>query len=288
MIALTQYLVRFTIVIPILSFSQFNSSLSEINFFLLVLSTVLISAGGYIINDYYDFPIDTINKPSEVIVDGQLDRKWCMKIYVLLSGCGVLIGCYLSFVKEIPNVWMINILSTILLWKYSSDFKKIFLLGNLVISFLTGLAVIILLLTDSYAHGDDVIKKLICGYTVFAFVMTFIREVIKDMEDKEGDETYGRKTLPVVLGVNVSKTIVLFLIVITLSSLVFIQFMQHQWNDMVSFCYVVFGIEIPLLVLAVTLFRAGAKEDFNKASSLTKTIMLTGILSMLVFYLRYK
>ncbi|MFI5218262.1 MAG: geranylgeranylglycerol-phosphate geranylgeranyltransferase [Bacteroidia bacterium] len=288
MIALTQYLVRFTIITPILSVSGMNSALSNFDFFLLVFSTVLIAAGGYIINDINDFQIDALNKPENVIVGKRIDKNLSNKIHLLLSGTGVALGCYLSFIREIPNVWMINLLSTGLLWMYSSQFKKIIVAGNFIISFLAALSIIIILLADKNAYAAMAIRKLICGYTVFAFVITMIREVIKDMEDAAGDKAFGRKTIPVVMGNMFSKYYSAFLVLVILFSIAIIQYYQRQWEDKVSFIYVVLFIELPLAALLFFLFRSKEKKDFSRLSLLAKGIMFTGILSMLVFYLRYK
>lgn len=288
MIALAQYLIRFTIVVPILSTSGLLSSVSGFNFFLLVFSTVLIAAGGYIINDVNDFQIDTLNKPAQVMAVKLFDKKWCLKMHLLLSGTGVVIGCYLSFFRQIPNVWMINLLSTGLLWIYSSRIKKIIVAGNFVVSFLSALSLIIILLADKNAYSEIVIRKLICGYTVFAFVITMVREVIKDMEDSEGDKAFDRNTIPVVLGNLFSKYLSAFLVLVILFSIAMIQYYQKQWDDMVSFIYVVAFIEIPLAALLFLLPRSKEKKDFSQMSLLTKGIMFTGVLSMLVFYLRYK
>ena len=124
-IALAQYLVRFAIIIPILEAYNLTSAVSEINFFLVVLSTVLIAAGGYIINDYHDLQIDLINKPSKVIISKKVSKKASINLYGIVSLSGVAIGVYLSFFQNIFLLWQINILSAVLLLIYSSYLKKI-------------------------------------------------------------------------------------------------------------------------------------------------------------------
>src|SRR3954469_11447769 len=110
-IAVTQYLVRYTIILPILAAYNLTSAVSDINFFLIVVSTVLIAAGGYIINDYHDLQIDLINKPAKVIVDKFISKKTCFNLYAGLSLSGIAIGIYLSFFQGIFLFWQINILS---------------------------------------------------------------------------------------------------------------------------------------------------------------------------------
>jgi 4-hydroxybenzoate polyprenyltransferase len=273
-IACTQYLIRYTIIIPILAAYNLTTAVSEINFFLLVLSTVLIAAGGYVINDYHDRQIDMINKPSKVIIGKQISKK----------------QSYLSFFQNIFLLWQINLISVALLWLYSSMLKKFFMVGNIVIALLAALSLLIIIFSEKTIWTNEVMeaKYLIFAYSLFAFIMTWIREVIKDLEDKEGDIAFNRKTLPVIAGDVFSKLFASFLILTVLFSLALIQFRQQQWQDSVSFGYVVIGIELPLVALLILLSQANKKKAYTVSSLLTKGIMLTGVLSMLVFYLRYK
>jgi 4-hydroxybenzoate polyprenyltransferase len=289
-IALTQYLIRYTIIIPILTVYGLTSSLSEINFFLIVLSTILIAAGGYIINDYHDQQIDLINKPERVIIGKTVSKKQGIIFYAALSATGIAIGIYLSFVHNVPLIWQINFISAALLWLYSSMLKKIFLIGNVLISLLSSLSLLIIFISEKIIQTNEVkeTKYLIIAYSIFGFIMTWIREVIKDLEDKEGDLIFDRKTLPIVAGEVFSKWFAVLLIFVVLYSLMFIQYKQQQWHDKISFAYVIAGIELPLIVLFVLLLRANTKKQYTVSSRLTKVIMVTGILSMLVFYLRYK
>ena len=160
--------------------------------------------------------------------------------------------------------------------------------GNFVISFLSALSVIIILLTDKNKYVETAIPKLICGYTVFAFIITWVREIIKDMEDIRGDEMFGRKTIPVVMGKPFSKYFSAFLILVILFSLMLIQYHQRQWEDWLSFFYAVTFVQFPLVAMLFFLFRAKEEKDFGRLSLLAKVIMLTGVLSMLIFHLRYQ
>lgn len=297
LIILTQYLIRYTIVIPILTAFGQASEVSETNFFLVVLSTVLIAAGGYIINDYYDLQIDRINKPEKVIIGNRVSKKQSINMYAATSLAGIAIGAYLSFFQDIFLLWQINFLSASLLLLYSSLFKKIILVGNFIISLLAALSVYLLLILEKKTWVNFLLGRpetipaiayLISAYALFAFLTTWIREIIKDLEDEEGDRVFGRKTLPVVAGNKVSKLCSSFLLLVVLFSLVLIQFRQKQWEDMISFIYVVVFVELPLLILLFLLFNAKRKSDYTASSLLAKGIMLAGILSMFVFYLRYK
>ena len=296
-IALTQYLIRYTIILPILATYNLTSTVSEINFFLVVLSTVLIAAGGYIINDYHDLQIDLINKSEKVIVDKFISKKKCFNLYAGLSLSGIAIGVYLSFSQNIFLFWQISVFSFALLLVYSTTLKKMFLIGNVPISVLSALTIYLILIIEkntwisflqNQADSIKVIPYLISAYSLFALIMTWIREVIKDFEDKEGDSIFNRKTFPIFAGNFISKLFVSFLILVVLSSLILIQYKQQQWQDKISFFYVVATIEVPLIALLTLLWRADKKKDYTVSSLLTKGIMLSGVLSMLVFYLRYK
>ena len=188
-IALTQYFTA--------GFLIGMHTLNDVNLFFLSLSTVLIAAGGYIINDYYDVKIDYINKPDRVVIGKSITRRYAILFHIALSVAGIVIGFYLSW-----KIGGVNVLSVFLLWLYSNTLKRLPFVGNLTVAFLTGLAVIIV---DLF-YGKD--NSLVLIYALFAFFMTLVREVIKDMEDLKGDNSFGCKTLPIVWGIRKKKILI--------------------------------------------------------------------------------
>lgn len=236
--------------------------------FLLSLSSALIAAAGYIINDYYDVKIDLINKPDRVIVGRVVKRRVAMMWHIALSGTGILMGGYLSL-----TIGFFNLLSAGLLWLYSNQLKRMPLIGNLSVALLTGWAVYVV---GVFYHTHNI---MVLAFAGFAFAFTLIREVIKDIEDVKGDATFGCRTLPVVYGIRRTKMMVyLFSIAFLLGmSVLAYQFVGQQ---LTIFCL---GLVIPLSIISVMLYRADTIAQYNKLSTYCKLIMLVGIMSMVFF-----
>ncbi|MDX2429544.1 MAG: geranylgeranylglycerol-phosphate geranylgeranyltransferase, partial [Bacteroides sp.] len=234
-IAATQYAMRYLIMEPLLPTSDFELQFGNLQFFLLVLSTVFIAGAGYIINDYFDTRTDMINKPARVVVGVEVGRRQAMILHAILNIIGVGIGIYLSFYIKLPALSLVFMLATGLLWFYSTTYKRQFLVGNLSVSFLTGLVPLMVVLFEipllNRAYGEQMllhnasfnyIFAWVAGFSLFAFLSTLIRELIKDAEDFEGDSAYGMRTVPIVLGEGWTKAIVLGLIFSTLGVLIFL------------------------------------------------------------------
>ncbi|UII22930.1 geranylgeranylglycerol-phosphate geranylgeranyltransferase [Fulvivirga ligni] len=242
--------------------------LTDIRLFLLVFSSVIIAAAGYIINDYYDVKIDLINKPERVVVGKVLKRRIAMIAHTVLNVVGVGIGLILS-----PKIAVVNFVSALLLWLYSNQLKRMPFIGNLVVAFLTGLSIYIL----NVLYGTHHI--LVLSYATFAFAFTLVREIIKDMEDLKGDATFGCKTLPVVYGLRKTKVIIYVLTVIFIISL---SVLSHLFvgEGMTYFCI---SLILPLSYLVYKLYLSDTVKDFRYLSNYCKVIMLIGILSMIFF-----
>ena len=203
---------------------------SDFKFFLLSVSTVLIAAAGYIINDYYDIKIDFINKPDRVVIGKSITRRYAILFHSVLSGLGVLIGAYVS-------LWVgaVNIISIFLLWLYSNLLKRLPFVGNLSVAFLTGLS---LVLVDLYFHSGN---YMIYIYANFAFFMTLIREIIKEMEDLKGDNSFGCKTLPIIWGIRKTKQMIYFLLFVLVVTVVVLNLM---FTDLPISFFVLFRFRI--------------------------------------------
>ena len=240
-------------------------TLNDAQLFLLSLSTILIAAGGYIINDYYDVKIDYINKPDRVVIGKSITRRYAILFHIALSVSGIVLGFYLSW-----KIAGVNLLSVFLLWLYSNSLKRLPFVGNLTVAFLTGLAVFIV---DLF-YGKD--SSLVVIYALFAFFMTLVREVIKDMEDLKGDHSFGCKTLPIVWGIRKTK-ILIYVILIVFGGVVIV---LNQLYQALPFKYHLIFLFVPLLWLFLRLIRADMKKDFTRLSMYCKVIMMLGILSM--------
>lgn len=302
-IAATQYAMRYLIMEPLLPSDTFTLQFGDFQFFLLVLSTIFIAAAGYIINDYFDTQADMINKPARVVVGVRISRRVAMTLHALLNIIGVSIGVYLAFYIKLPSLSFVFILATGLLWFYSTNYKRQFLVGNLSVSLLTGLVPLMVVLFEipllNREYGQVMLRNdasfnyifaWVAGFSFFAFLTTLIREVIKDAEDFEGDRAYGMKTVPIVLGTRWTKAVLVVLIGLTVFMLVFLLLKYILFSvvpaDYFSLIYFSFFLILPFIILAVQVIRAKDKQGYGRASTLIKLVMLTGILySILVFYL---
>ncbi|MFP4090590.1 MAG: geranylgeranylglycerol-phosphate geranylgeranyltransferase, partial [Cyclobacteriaceae bacterium] len=233
---------------------------------LLVFSTTVIAAAGYLINDYYDIKIDFINKPNKVIVGRVLKRRMVMFAHTLLNMLGIGIGFFLS-----PMVGLVNFSAAFLLWLYSNQLKRLPLIGNVTIAFLSGLSVWVIGL---YYPQQEL---LVFTYAVFAFGISLVREIIKDIEDMQGDETSGCKTLPIILGVRYTKFFLYFLSALFIFLLFFMSGMIGNQQLIYFFLLLI----IPIAYFITRLVYADTKREFSFLSNFCKLIMLSGILSMI-------
>jgi 4-hydroxybenzoate polyprenyltransferase len=257
----------------ILAISQYFTATMLISFstifdwrlFLLVSSTCLIAAAGYVINDYYDIKIDLVNKPERVVIGHGITRRYAILLHTVLSLLGVAIGAFLDW-----RIGAINMASAFLLWWYSNDLKRQPFIGNLVVALLTGMSIIIV---DALYRTGNV---LIVIYASFAFFMTLIREIIKDMEDLKGDHSFGCKTLPIVWGFRKTKFLIyaimfIFSLTVILLDMFFVKLALY---------YFILFLFTPLLWLLYSLIHADTKKDFRWLSTFCKVIMLLGVFSM--------
>lgn len=297
-IAITQYLIRYAIIEPMISLSSFELQLSHLDFFLMSLSTVLVAAGGYIINDYFDTRIDRINRPNLVVIDTYIKRRVAMGAHLVSSIAGILLGFYVAYKAGVYQLGFIYVISSGMLWFYSTDFKRKLLIGNLVISFLTALVPIMVPLFDipllNKEYGEILLEantdftfllRFIGAYSLFAFVSSLIREIIKDMEDVNGDTSFGRSTIPIAIGIEKSKTVVLALSIILMLGLAYVQYIQLEAKDILFFMYILVAIQLPMLYLIVKLLKAKEVLQFAFISKIVKVIMLAGVLSSILVYI---
>ncbi|OWP62121.1 prenyltransferase [Hymenobacter amundsenii] len=240
-------------------------------FGLLVLAALSIGAAGYIINDYYDVKIDAINRPGRLVVGRAVNRRHAMLAHLLLSGLGVGLSGLLS-----PLLGLVNLGSALLLWGYSVRFKRVALVGNVSIATLT--AALVLLPELQASTG----RSAVWGYALAAFLLTIVREIVKDVEDMRGDAQHDCHTLPLVWGVRRTKWVTGFFLaclVLLVAGAVFNCLLLSQRYGLGSWLLVlVLG---PLLALAAGLRRADQRQHFARLSTWCKAIMLSGVLSML-------
>lgn len=284
------------VVVPLLKTSEFTPSLHTWQFLLIVLSTVLIAAGGYVINDFFDKDIDAANGIGKV----HDFSGWTMKtLYFVFSIIGIAIGLYLTYALKLRQFALTYLLTAALLYFYSASYKRLPLVGNFVVAFLTAVAVFLPAFADyelQYAFRDiklpvinnkmynlRLIIAITAAYAFFAFLISLVREIIKDMEDIEGDREFGCNTLPIVAGINNTKLIAIGLLLLIVGLILFLQIKQAWWESLPVFGYTILFVQVPLLILSVKLFLSDEKKHFKVASMIAKVVMVGGILSLPVF-----
>lgn len=293
-VALTQLGLHYLVILPILRDAQLPSSLNDFEIALLVVSTVLIAAGGYIINDYFDVQIDRVNKPDRVYIDRVFKRRTAILWHQIFSGIAVVIGVYLAWRAGNLKLMFIQPIVVGFLWFYSTGYKKQPLTGNIVVAFLTGLVVLIVgiyqtqLFYNPYASSAAAaIFIRLFFYFVFAFLVSLMREIVKDMEDVEGDEQFGSRTLPVLFGINKSKLVVYGIAGVTFLIVVYIQYSRYQYKDFLTIIYLLQTLQVPIGVIVWQLYVADSPKHFRRVSTLIKLLMLMGIFSMAYLYFLY-
>lgn len=265
----------------------------DVLFWILVTASVCIAAAGYIINDYFDFHIDAINKPQKVVIDKVIKRRWAIIWHWFLSGLGILLTAYISYKTNKFHILAANITCVLLLWFYSTTFKKKILWGNILISLLTAWVILVIYFFVGTGIGKwqspdlalDVkrLYKFAILYAGFAFLLSVIREAVKDLEDLEGDIKYGCRTMPIGWGVPAAKVYTAIWLVVCVGMLTAILIYAGLSGWWVASLYIAIAILIPLFMILFALGKAGAPEAYHKISSMLKLVMLAGILSMLFF-----
>jgi 4-hydroxybenzoate polyprenyltransferase len=271
-------------------------ALADWQYGLLVLSTVLIAAAGYVINNIYDVATDSINKPNDVVIGKGISETAGYNIYIVLNITGVSIGFYLSNIIMRPGFATLFILIASLLYFYATSLKQIMILGNFIVALLLSFSVLIIGVFDLFPATTvenraqmASLFSILTDYALFAFMINFIREIIKDIEDVNGDYNQGMNTLPIAIGNSRAAKIALGLAVIPfILTLLYIDKYFVENNLLVVTIYAFAFVLAPLLYFIVKIFTAKSQKDFHHLSTVLKLILLFGILSILVITLNIK
>ena len=285
MIALVQCLIKYGLLQPF----GVSMSLNTFNFFLLMVSTLCIAAAGNIINDIYDVETDAINKPEKVIIGKSVSEKMGYNLFIALNVLGVGMGFYISHVVGKSELFAIFVIVSALLYVYASFLKQTFLVGNIVISVLVALSIIIVgffeLIPAMTVQNQGIqlaFFRILLHYAFFAFIINLIREIAKDIEDIDGDFKSGMRTLPIVIGRNLASKVLFVLSLLPLLAVIYyINISWYKQPDAVIY-YLVFIIA-PLIYLSILIFNAKTKKDYHAISNLLKLVMLFGMLSILLY-----
>ncbi len=295
-IAFIQLMMRQVVLLPILQKYGFEIARDHTYLILLIIATVFIAAGGYVLNDYFDVKIDAINRPKKLIVGKDISKRTAMLLHQILTGVGTLTGLVLAYSTRSFTLAFIFIVVPGLLWFYSASYKRQFLTGNLIVSFVAALTVLVVAIAElavlKKEFGGLVYETPIPaefygwmgGFAIFSFLTTWIREIIKDMEDEHGDREMECRTMPIKWGLKKTKIFVYFLIVVTISALLFADYFLIDFEGSLTLRFVLVGLALPLIILIYLISVAKTPYQFHQASTLVKFIMLVGVLYSLVFY----
>lgn len=298
MTAIVLFVMEKWVATPILCAAYFGEQLPWWLLTLLMLATVLITAGGYVINDYFDVKIDQINRPDRLIVTRSVTKPEAMRLFQVLTAAGIVCGivasiCLRSWVTAVIFVFVPG-----LLWFYSASYKRQFLIGNLIVALAAALCPLLIAIANvawlKHLYGDvngiDVLSLTtlphdlymwIGGFAAFALWGTFIREIIKDMQDVTGDRELECHSLPVVLGEPVTKGIVTALLLAMAGAIVWLAWwvipFPNGWNSLHA-RYVVLGLLVPIACELWLLWSARIPSDYRTAQSVMKFVLLMGVL----------
>lgn len=293
-VAVTQYSLQYLVLAPALQAAGRSPTLDHFHFFLLVLDTLLVTAAGYIVNDLLDLPSDLVNKPEKVFINRHFSLWQGYVIYSALVLAGLFLAWHLALHVGHPAQVLLYPVAVVLLWLYSLQFKKWPLWGNIVVSlFVSFVAGIVLfaereamagLLASGVAPIQDT-AWVFAGYLLFAFFSTLCREIVKDMEDLDGDRLRQAMTLPARYGLGVAKCWALASGVILLALLAVLARHLAGLGLWASFLYLVVALAVPTAAALLLIYRAKGKRAYGKASLLLKYIMLAGLI--LLFLWKY-
>lgn len=281
------------VAVPVLDRAAFGEQLPWFTLLLLMAAVVLTAAGGYVINDYFDVKIDRINRPDAVVVTRSVSKPAAMRLSVGLSITGALCGIAVAWLLRSMTLGIIFVLVPGLLWFYSSSYKRLLMIGNLTIALLAGLTPLVVAMANvaqlrllygsilPYTTLEHDLYAWLGGFALFAFLLTWIREIIKDLQDQMGDRELECHTLPIVWGERWTKIFVTILLCGTLALIAWLWYsvlpFPHTWNNL-STRYIALGITVPLLSVVWLLWAAKIPSDYKTCQQVVKFTMLIGML----------
>ena len=292
-VAILLYVMEKWVATPLLQLEQFGELMPWWVLTLLIVSVVGIAAGGYVINDYFDVKIDRINRPDNLVVTRIISRDAAMNLFYGLTAVGVIAGTVVAWWAHSWTLLFTYIVIPGLLWFYSASYKRMFLVGNLVVAFASAIVPLLVAIANAdYLHHlyqnalaySPIVGELYVwtgGFAAFAFLLTWVREIVKDIEDIEGDREMECRTLPIVWGDKVAKIIATILLVVIATLIVYMLFavlpFSHEWKSLPT-RYVVFGLIVPILCSIVLLWAANNRTEYHRVQTIIKFAMFMGML----------
>ena len=287
------YVMEKWVAAPLLQQEQFGELMPWWILTLLILSVVCVAAGGYVINDYFDVKIDRINRPDDLIVTRFISRDAAMYLFYILTAVGLVAGAAVSWWAHSWTLLFTYVVIPGLLWFYSASYKRMFLIGNLVVAFASAIVPLLVaianadylrhLYQEALAYSPIVGELYVWtgGFAAFAFLLTWAREIVKDIEDIEGDREMECRTLPIVWGQKSAKIFVTSLLLVVTAIIVYMLLavlpFPHEWKSLPT-RYVVFGLIVPILCSIVLLWAANNRTELHRVQTIIKFTMFMGVL----------
>jgi geranylgeranylglycerol-phosphate geranylgeranyltransferase len=249
--------------------AAFICSVGEMPWFSVLLASfaaMFTLAAGNIMNDFLDVEIDKVNRPNRPLASGKISKSSAIFLYILLIAVSLILSWFINL-----NASIIVLITTILLFLYSKYLKRIPLVGNILVGFLTGLV---------FIFGGIAVNNPEAAIipALFAFLINLIREIVKDMEDVEGDEKTGIKTFPIRFGFNNSKLLILLLTLILILYTLY-PFLIQLYK--IEYFIIVMIVVNPLLIYCLKkLFDETSTQSLNKISNLLKLDMVFGLIAI--------
>ena len=287
------YVMEKWVVVPILDDVAFGEQLTWYILLLIAAATILIAAGGYVINDYFDIKIDRINRPDQLIVTQYISKENAMRLSIGLSGVGMICGLVAAWLLRSSTIAILFAIIPGLLWFYSSSYKRLLIIGNVTIALLSALSPMMIAIANvaqlqlkystilPYTTLEHDIYAWVGGFSLFAFLLTWIREIVKDLQDQMGDRELECHSMPIVWGNIVTKIVVTALIVLTTVLIGWFWYsllpFDHSWQSF-STRYIVLAIIIPLWGALWLLWAAKIPSDYRTCQQVLKLTMFLGML----------
>lgn len=297
-IFLTQLFAWACVILPMQYYSPVPLVLNPAYFLLLSISTVLIAAAGYIINDYFDVKIDAINRPEKLVLEKRIPMKMAIIVHSVLNAIAIAMAVIVARKAGHYSFILLQVVCTALLWFYSTTFKRQFMTGNIIVSILTAFTIAVLIQYEGALHYYLTQKFFIEGrrelipnpiwvlgtYAYFAFMLTWMREIVKDMEDYKGDAEQGCVTMPIKWGLLRSARFTQLIGVLTVTPLIIgaIKLLKEQWY--VLGIYTLAGLALPIIIWMLYLPKEATTKHYHKESRWLKIIMVLGIVSLAIYY----
>ena len=297
-LAILLYVIEKWVAVPLLQ-QQFSELVPWWVLVLLIISVVCVAAGGYVINDYFDVKIDRINRPDDIVVTRVISREGAMSWFYVLTAIGIVAGLAVAWWAKSWNLLFIYVVIPGLLWFYSSSYKRMLLVGNLIVAFVSALVPLLVAIVNAdYLRAlyhealayTPIVGQLyvwLGGFSLFCFLLTLAREIVKDMEDIEGDREMECRTMPIVCSEKVSKAVVSTIVLIIMALICYLAWFVMpfpiEWSTLTC-RFIIFGLMVPMLCVLVLLWAAHSKRELHTAQQVIKLVMFLGTMFSYVIY----